>query len=310
MRSDLLSFTEVKKFRGKGPLCVALVITEQARNKKFPLDPNEFLAESGTQVAGLGISSVQTILARNGITRILAKEGGRTSRGSVPNMISYVRFLNEMNVAGRLDLEAAEKFWIGQVEAFFAGKPFTLRLDPHLGLRAVIRNLMEQASQRQKTDSGTMYVGTLMQHLVGAKLDVVLQAEKKLEHHNANQNDEKAGRTGDFDIGDASIHVTTAPSEALIFKCIENLSIGRKPIIVTGRKGVVVAEGLAENANIVDRIDIIEFEQFMATNIHELGKFTGEQRRIKVEEIIDRYNEIVAAVESDPSLTIELALGK
>ncbi len=310
MKSNLEAFAKINKFSGKGPLSVALVITERVKNKNFPLNTNDFLAESGTQVAGLGLASVQTILSRNGITRILAKEGGRTSRGSVPNMICYIHFLNQMHATSCLDLEIAEKFWIERVEAFFAGKPFTLRLDPQLGLRAIVRNLMEQATQRQKADTGTMFLGTVMQHLVGAKLDVVLGGEHHIEHHNANQNDQKDGRTGDFDIGDVSIHVSTAPSEALISKCVENLSVGRKPIIVSGRKGTIVAEGLAENSNIADRVDIIEFEQFMATNIHELGKFTLEQRRIKVEEIIERYNEIINNVETDPSLMIELALGK
>ncbi|ABR91372.1 Uncharacterized conserved protein [Janthinobacterium sp. Marseille] len=310
MKSDIEKFAQTFKFSGKGPLSVALVITEQVKGKTFPLDSNDFLANSGTQVAGLGLAAVQTVLAKHGITRTLAKEGGRTSRGSVSNMISYVHFLNEMHLAGLLDLTIAEKFWISRVEAFFAAKPFTLRLDPQLGLRTIVRNLMEQAAQRQKTDTGTMFLGTVMQHLVGAKLQVVLGEESDLKHHNANENDQKDGRTGDFDIGDVSIHVSTAPSEALISKCVENLSIGRKPVIVTGRKGAVVAEGLAENAGIGDRIDIIEFEQFMATNILELGKFTLEQRRVKVEAIIAHYNSIIADVETDPSLMIELASGK
>ncbi|MBC3932616.1 DUF4928 family protein [Undibacterium curvum] len=310
MKSNLETFARDNKFTGKGPLSVALVITERVKNKTFPLDSNDFLAESGTQVAGLGLASVQAILTRNGISRVLAKEGGRTSRGSVPNMISYIQFLNQMHAENVLDLEIAEKFWIGRVEAFFAGKPFTLRLDPQLGLRAVVRNLMDQASLRQKADTGTMFLGTVMQHLVGAKLDIVLKGESSIEHHNANQNDQKEGRTGDFDIGDVSIHVSTAPSEALIQKCVENLSIGQKPMIITGRKGAVVAEGLAENAHILDRIDIIEFEQFIATNIHELGRFSLEQRRVKVEEIIERYNQIINEVETDPSLMIELAHGR
>lgn len=310
MNTELKNFADTKRFNGKGPLCVALVVTEQAKLKTFPLKSDDFLAESGTQVSGLGFAAVQAILTRHGLSRILAKEGGRTSRGSVSNMIAYVQFLNEMYSARLLDLDAAEKFWIGRVQAFFAGKPFTLRLDPNLGLRAVVRNLIEQANERQKNESGTMYVGTLMQYMVGAKLDVVLKGQQRLIHHHANQNDEKVGRYGDFDIGDASVHVTTAPTEALISKCRENLTIGRKPIIVTGRKGTIVAEGLAENASIADRIDIIEFEQFMATNIYELGKFTQEQRRVTVTEIVNRYNEIISEFESDPSLAIELAHGK
>ena len=37
---------------------------------------------------------IQRILADHGITRVLAEEGGRTSRGSVGLMQKYVEFLN------------------------------------------------------------------------------------------------------------------------------------------------------------------------------------------------------------------------
>lgn len=310
MKSDLEAFASLNKFSGKGPLSVALVITEQAKAESFPLRPNDFLAVSGTQVSGLGFASVQAILIRNGINRVLAKEGGRTSRGSVSNMMCYVDFLNKAHAAGRLNLKVAEDFWISRVQAFFAGKPFSLRLDPNTGIKSVIRNLMRQAAERQKNDNGTMYLGTMMQHLVGAKLDVVMGPDSGLAHYNANQNDHDEARTGDFDIGDVSIHVSTAPSEALIQRCVENLSIGKRPIILTGRKGLSVAEGLAENSDLLDRIDIIEFEQFFATTIYEAGKFTFKNRKSKFKELIDRYNEIIEEVETDPSLKIEFAKGK
>lgn len=310
MKLQLEKFANANAFRGKGPLCVAVVVTEQAKIKEFPLIEDDFLADSGTQVAGLGVGAVQAVLNRNGVTRILAKEGGRTSRGSVGNMKLYVAFLNQMFHTSTLDLKAAETFWMDKVRDFFAGKPFTFRLDSHFGLRAAVRNLMQQAIDRQKSESGTKFVGTVMQHLVGAKLEIALGEGIDLKHHNVNQNDQQIGRTGDFDIGDVSIHVSSAPGEALIAKCRENIAAARKPLIITGRKGVVVAEGLAENAGIGDQIDIIEFEQFIATNVHELGRFSSAQRRIKLEEIVSRYNEIVDDVETDPSLKIELASGR
>lgn len=305
----LSDFVAKRKFRGKGPLCVALVITDHAR-KGLPLDPEKLLTAQGGQVLGLGKSAVQNILKKHGITRLLASEGGRTSRGSIDNMRSYVGLLNGMHAAGgTVDLDSVERFWISQVEAFFAGKPFKLRLDSSLGLRAVVRNLVTQAEERQKASAGTMYHGTLMQHLVGAKLDLVLGVGK-VTHNGSNTSDQKPDRTGDFDIGDASIHVSTSPSEALIQKCAANFDAGRRPMIVTTRKGVVMAEGLAENAGIGDRLDVIEFEQFIATNLHELGKFEAEQRRVKVGQLVDRYNEIVDEFETDPSLQIEISSGK
>jgi hypothetical protein len=223
-----------------------------------------------------------------------------------------VAFLNHAYQDKTLDLEVAQKFWIEKVNAFFSGKPLTLRVDTHLGLRAVIRQLMNLAKTRQSASGGTMLLGTVMQHLVGAKLEIVLGADSGLTHHSANQSDQRLDRTGDFDMGDASIHVTNTPTEALIRKCAANLEAGRKPVVITSAKGTVVAEALADTLGIADSIDIIEFEQFIATNIHELGRFDSRNRRIKIDEIIKRYNEIVAMHETDPSLakvivTLELA---
>lgn len=303
IEAALRGFTKSERFTGKGALCVALVITDHAKTKGLPLNPDDLLTEQGGQVLGLGKAKVQSVLARHDIERVLAEEGGRTSRGSINKMRSYVAFLNTQD---DLDLEAVENFWVDRVRDFFAGKPFKLKLDSSLGLRSIIRNLLAQAEDRQKQANGTMYQGTMMQHLVGAKVDL-LYGQGKVTHHGANTSDQDPDRTGDFDFGDVSIHVTVSPSEALIRKCSANIEAGRKPLIVTGQRGLTLAEGLAENAGISHRLDVIEFEQFLATNIHELGEFEQSKRRTKVEELIDNYNRIIDNYETDPSLKIDLS---
>jgi hypothetical protein len=40
-------FTNERKFNRKGPLCVALVITQTARARGLPLDPDQLLAWAG-----------------------------------------------------------------------------------------------------------------------------------------------------------------------------------------------------------------------------------------------------------------------
>ncbi len=307
----LTRFAKEHGFQGKGPLCVALVITDHARQSGLPLDPTNLITDGGGQVLGLGKGRVQEILKRHGIQRVLASEGGRTSRGSLGNMRAYVDFLNALarKTGPAPDLDLIERFWIARVQAFFAAKPFLLRMDGSLGLRAVLRSLMTQAEARQKDMPGTMFLGTLMQHLVGAKLDLVLGVGV-IHHNGANTNDETSGRAGDFDVGDVSIHVSSAPGEALIRKCAANLDAGRRPVIVTTRRGASTAEGLADNAGILDRLDLLEFEQFLATNLYELGRFAAEQRRLTIAELVARYNAIVEIHETDPSLRIEMAQGR
>ncbi|MEO5343282.1 MAG: DUF4928 family protein [Gammaproteobacteria bacterium SHHR-1] len=58
-------------------------------------------------------------------------------------------------------------------------------------------------------------------------------------------------------------------------------------------------------AGLGERIDVFEIEQFIALNLYELGKFGAEGRRIAVDDLVMRYNAIIDAVETDPSLKIE-----
>jgi hypothetical protein len=60
-QQELAAFTAEKSFRRKGPLSVALVITQHARKMGLPLDSERLLTEGGGQVLGLGKGAVQTI---------------------------------------------------------------------------------------------------------------------------------------------------------------------------------------------------------------------------------------------------------
>lgn len=304
LQQALQDFAAAKAFKGKGALSVALVVTRHAQKTGLPLDAETLMTDKGGQVMGLGRGAVQAILQQHGIGRVLAAEGGRTSRGSLSNMRAYVAFLNHLHQAGSLDLAAVEDFWIERVRAFFAAKPFKLRLDASHSLRAVVRDLLAQAVERQKTAPGMNYAGAVLQHLVGAKLDCVLGVGQ-IKHHSVSTADAPNQRAGDFLIGDAAIHVTTAPGEAVIARCKDNLDRNQRPLLVTLQRGLAVAEGLAENAGLATRIDLFEIEQFIALNLHEWSKFGAEGRKTAVADLIDRYNAIVEQVETDPSLKIE-----
>ncbi len=301
----LREFTREKKFSGKGPLCVALVVTQHAREKGLPLNATDLVTEGGGQVLGLGKSAVQGILKRHGITRVLASEGGRTSRGSLGNMREYVAFLNDLGSKGKVDLDAVESYWIERVHEFFSAKPFKIKLDASRSLRMVVRDVLAQAEERQRSTPGMYYAGAVLQHLVGAKLECALGAGQ-FTHNCFSTADAPGGRAGDFLIGDVAIHVTTSPGEAVIAKCADNLNDGLRPVLVTLQRGLTVAEALADNAGIGDRIDVFEIEQFIALNLYELGKFAATGRQVAVREVVNRYNEVVEEFETDPSLKIEV----
>ncbi len=304
---QLQAFAATGNFTGKGPLCVFLVMTEQVKGQPWPLEPDNFLTEQGGQVLGLGKSAVQAILQRHGITQVLAQEGGRTSRGSIANMREYLAFLNRLHQAGTaINWQMVESFWVDKVRAFFTAKPLRLSIDASQSVRAMVGKLIQQAVLRQREQLGATLVGTLMQHLVGAKL-ASIQVEG-LVHHSANQNDQDPSRTGDFDLGDVSIHVTSSPTESLLLKCLANLEANRRPLIVTLSNGVITAQSLVENIGIADRLDIIDFEQFIATNIHEHSRFNLSVRRTLIQGLIGHYNNLIDTFEGgDGRLKISIA---
>lgn len=302
-RQVLKTFDDQHIGLSKGSLSLVLILTRNAKAKAFPMDKAEFVTAKGGQVAGLGGSAVRKILNDHGVERILSTEGGRTSRGNMERMGAYIDVLNRLSAQGHLDLEDAERYWVERTQAYFDALPFTFKLDPARSLRACVRDLLAQAVARQREVKGTMYAGAVMQHLVGAKLDYVTKGAAT--HHGFSVADAPSNRSGDFLIGDVAIHVTTAPGEALIRKCQGNLSLGLRPLIVTTEDGVGGAKALSKQAGVDDRLDVIEIEQFIATNVYEWSVFERDGRPTAVQDIIERYNRIIADVESDPSLRIE-----
>jgi hypothetical protein len=287
----------------KGPLCVVLVLTRTASKRKPPYKPDHFLTPKGGQVAGLGRAAVQTILEDHRITRILAEEGGRTSRGSIDRMKGYIELLNSLHGQGLLDFAAIERWWVDRVKAYFASMPFRLKVDPSKSLRNMITELMEAAFTRQRECPGTMVAGAVMQHLVGAKLELALPGAE-IGHKGFSVADAPGGRKGDFLVGDTAIHVTTAPTEALIRKCRDNLNENFRPVIITTGSGAGGAGALTKDADMDDRVDILEVEQFVATNVYEWSRFEQSRRPVTIRDLVNTYNRIVDQTETDPSLKI------
>lgn len=304
LKKLLAEYAATNGVKGKGPLSVVLTLNRDAMDMSFPLDPDSLVTDKGGQVKGLGKAAVQKILKDHGIDRVLSEEGGRTSRGSMQNMRSYVAFLNDLHAKKQLDLKAIEKWWIERVKEFFSAKPFKFRVDHSKSMRSAVHDLIEQAFKRQKELPGTMFAGAVFQHLVGAKLELLLPG--KVKHSGFSVADAPSARQGDFLVDDVCIHVTTAPGEALVRKCKGNLEAGHRPLVVTTAEGVAGIEALARNANIEGRIDAFEIEQFVASNIYELSRFAPANRKITVEALVDRYNAIIDECETDPSLKIEV----
>lgn len=301
----LTDFKSAKKLNSKGQIATMLFASRLVRRHGLPFDIEQGVVTKGEgHVKGLGRGSVQAVLSDYGINTILAEEGGRTSRGSLGYINGYIEFLNGLGALKDDELASIEAWWVEGAKQFFNAKPFALRFEVGKSLRFVLRDLLGQARKRQLEGAGTMFVGAMLQHLVGAKLELAMPTAV-FDHHGFSVADAVSGRSGDFEIGNASMHVTTTPGEAVIRKCAGNLVAGRQPIIITLAEMIPAADAFAAAIGIADRIDVLDSEQFIVANLYEIGGFQAEQRRITVDALVERYNDIVAKTETDPSLRIQ-----
>jgi hypothetical protein len=288
----------------KGPLALLVQLTLMVQGRNFPLKPDDFLTENKGQIAGLGGSNLRKILKAHGITQTLAAEGGRTSRGNMGLMIKYIEFLNLWNKTETIDFNVVEKFWAEQVRKYFRKQPFTLSSDTSRTIGSSLDELFEQARKRQRQNQGTQYLGTMLQHLIAAKLSVILPQDK-FEIYGASVADSPTERSGDFVINSTIIHCTTAPGQSLIEKCKTNIRNGCLPVIITVFDRVKTACDLAADMGISGKIEVWDIQQFLSTNVNEHCLFDEQTRNIKLADIIERYNQIIEDKETDPSLRIE-----
>lgn len=301
----LARFQAETKAVTKGPLATVLFLTRRAAENGLPFPIENLRTEKKGQVAGLGREPVQKILSDHGIQKVLAEEGGRTSRGSLGLAEQYVALLNKLHKEGLLqpsDLPRVEAWWIDRIKEYFNRQCFKLDIDLSWSVSKIVSSVLQEARKRQQETPGSTIEGTVLQHLVGAKLMLVL-GMTDIKYHKASEADK--GRAGDFELADSVIHVTTAPMEQLLEKCKRNLQAGLRPIIVTLRDKIEGTTLLAENAGIRDRVEVYAAETFISTNVNELAKFEGVRLKTTTRDLIKRYNEIITNVENDPSLKIE-----
>ena len=191
-----------------------------------------------------------------------------------------------------------------QVREYFRNQPFTLTADASKTIGANLDDLFEQAKKRQKQNPGTQYLGTVLQHLVAAKLRLIMP-EGALEIYGVSVADGPTDRNGDFVINNTIIHCTAMPGALLIEKCKANLRSDCHPVIITIFDRVHTALNLAEDSGLAGRVEVWDVQQFLSANVYEHSLFDEVKRNSTLSDIINRYNSIVLETENDPSLRIE-----
>ncbi|BFO07990.1 hypothetical protein GGER_05000 [Serratia rubidaea] len=121
----------------------------------------------------------------------------------------------------------------------------------------------------------------------------------------ANAADMQTDREGDFQIGTTAFHVTTAPMEKLVSRCVENKKAGYRPIILTLDSKVLAARQMTENVNMSEQISVQSAEIFIGTNIEEIAIYDGDRIKEGIARLIRTYNKRIDKIEVDKSLMID-----
>lgn len=99
------------------------------------------------------------------------------------------------------------------------------------------------------------------------------------------------------------------PGAPLMEKCAANIRSGLHPVIITIAERAQVAASLIEDNGLVGKVEVCDAQQFLSANVLEHSLFNSSMRGEFVARLVARYNDIVDAYETDPSLRIAFDLG-
>ena len=281
-------------------MCAGLAVLERMR-RAYPLHRADY-ATPGNQVRTSG-SLIQSILERNGEERRFTREGGRTTRATVPAAEGLAAGLNETAALASLSdedrgqvIDELQVWLVERVRGYLDQQ--AIEVEVNLGKPApqIVSDILEAAGAKS---------GAVAQHLVGAKL-ALRYPDLDIENFSYTTADQQLGRPGDFVVGDTAFHVTVSPMPPVLDKCEANLRNGYRSILLVLDSRLQAARQMAETIDVQERVGILAIESFVGQNIEELGEFGKGGLAEGFRKLLETYNERVGEVETDRSLLIRL----
>lgn len=300
---------DVKGNVNSNVMCAGLYMTEFLA-EHFPLEKEHYSTKS--QVKTASGKQAQKILAKHGESRKFTSEGGRTSRATLDHAHALAGIFNTQGSRfGLADLEKVDRMAISSLlqewfvkriqDDYFGRRRIEVDINPDSPIRAAVSSLIQAGKDR-----GGNTAGAIAQHLVGAKLKIRFpDVEVNVESYTTA--DVQTGRAGDYQIGDTAIHVTMSPSENVFtVRCADNIRHGYRARVLVPEDRVAAANQLSANYNLSDQVAIQSIEDFVGTNIEEVGGFSREGVRDRLRELLNEYNNRIEKGESDNSLKIQI----
>lgn len=293
--------TETGGRPSKGLIAATLVLLERLKSEPS-LDPKRHTTDKGAQVKSASGTKVAKILNELGESRCVSREGGRTSRGTLPKVTSLLETLEE-NAFSKLSKDdriiaivEMQRHLAAEMSAILDLDRLVLPYAKDKPTRTILSDLFESARLAGKE-------AAIAEYLVGAKLSLRFP-NVSIRNTSFTTADTSDDEPGDFVVNDFSIHVTIAPSASLIEKCRKNVDNNYRPLILV-------------TPDVVDRtrqsvypysaqIEVLALEDFSSQNIDEISEFSTGNLRTQLIKLIERYNDRVTEVDPDSSKVIEL----
>lgn len=288
--------------RSRGNIAGGLVLLENLRgNLSFNIDDHK--AARSDQLRNGGPTHVRNILARFGESRTLSREGGRTNRGLMTNLSSFlaalansgITTLNTDEQASAID--SMQGFLVDRAKDIFNADIISFEYTASASCRHIIAKILDVARQRQKA-------GDVAEYLVGAKLALRFP-EHDIRNSAANAADDQTDEKGDFQIHDSVFHVTIAPNLGHYEKCRQNIDEGLRVFLLVPDDRLSGARQNAEQ-EVGEDITVESIQSFVGQNIEELAEFAGDKVGSNIRLLLEKYNDRVSQVETDLSLRIRI----
>lgn len=280
LRGYLKSIHDKFNVYAKEKLSIVIPFTRMNKNLELPFGNSDVFMDDDLEKYGINEENFRRILADHGIT--------------IPSDDSDED----------LDLESISS----QDDVNNCGNnPFILSAEQSKSVQSILNSLLNQAIKRDKQLQEKKYRDAMIKYLVAAQLQVIFP-NQDCSVSSTFAEEGSTTQSGNFVINNTSIHCTTWLDDFLMEKCKENIDAGIRPVIITLHDRVLFALQLIEDADLKDRVEVWDIQQFLSTSIIERSLFDESKRNTTIKEIIDRYNNIIDEVENDPSLKIEFEI--
>ena len=286
----------------RGTIGAALVVLERLKSN-FDLDINSHLAPKKGQIKRASGGAVKKLLAHFGEQRQYIKEGGRTNRGLIRDIIKLLEMIGRLNLDA-LSIEVRTQtlnymqlLLLEKIREFFNQQRLEITYNLSISTWKSIHNLLLKAHEANKE-------GPVAEYLVGAKLQLRFP-NIEIRNSSFSTADDQLGHPGDFLIGDTAFHVTISPMTGVYEKCRRNIENGFRVYLIVPAGKLAAAREIAEET-IPGKIAVESIESFVSQNLEELSNFSVDHLSHGFYRLLKTYNERVDAVEIDKSMLIEI----